>query len=170
MANALAAWNMFEWDLMATYSIAMGFYLPGFQGWEPTNHPLAFQIFDSLSGLNARLDLLERCVAWVTPSLAPEFTALRPAIRKTAGKRATIAHGRWGVNDHYPNDIILSPTFGRSARWSAKDFDERASEFQQLRSEFVKFELKLRDAAKKRPGLEPPPEFFPQADEPPSQK
>ena len=96
-------------------------------------------------------------MALVAPPLAPELTAFRPRIRKLAGKRATIAHGRWGINDHYPNDIILAPTFGDHTRWSAKDFDNRAKEFHALRSDFIKFELKLREAAKARPGLEPSP-------------
>ncbi len=166
LANAISVWNLFEWDLVVAYSVAMGFYLPGFKDWEPANHPLAFQIFDALSGLGARLDLLERCLNLVVPSLAPEFVAMRPDIRRVAGKRATLAHGRWGINDHYPNDIILSPVRGRNTRWSARDFDDCAKQFNALRSNFVKFELKLRGAAKQRPGLRPPPEFFSREDVP----
>ena len=170
LANAITVWNLFEWDLVIAYSIAMGFYLPGFKGWEPTNHPLAFQIFDALAGLGARLDLLERCVSLVAPSLAAEFIAMRPEIRRIAGKRAVLAHGRWGTNDHYPRDIILSPVTGRNTRWSANDLDNCAKQFTKLRSDFVKFELRLREAAKNRPGLRQPPEPLAPANGPLSPK
>ena len=157
MANSLAAWNLFEWDLVDAYSVAMGFYLPGIQGWEPANHPLAFQIFDALSGLNPRLELLERCVAFVAPDLAPSFTAMRPTIRRMAGKRAEIAHGKWGINDRFPSDLILCPTYGPMTRWTVGDFDTRATEFFELRKAFTPLNLKLRNVAKARPGLRPPP-------------
>lgn len=170
MANALAAWNLFEWELGIAYSVAMGFYLPGIKGWSPPNHPLAFQIFDTLSGLGARLDLLEKCVELVAPSVAPDLAALRDRIRKLAGKRADIAHGRWGVNDKYPNDIILSQHAKRMTRWNTKDFDQCAEQFAALRFDFGKVLAKLSDVASQRQGLTPPPEFFGQGGEPQPQK
>src|SRR5436305_695 len=70
LANAIAAWNLFEWDLAVTYSIAMGFYLPGYKGWEPPNHPMAFDIMDTIAGLGSRLDLIHVALERVAPDLA----------------------------------------------------------------------------------------------------
>jgi hypothetical protein len=168
LADAVAAWNLFEWDLAVAYSVAMGFYLPGIQGWEPPNHPMAFDIMDTIAGLGSRLDLMETALKRVAPHLLGDFAALRPDVRREAGRRAEIAHGRWGINERYPDDLILQSQEGFT-RWAARDFEDRAARFNALRLKLVEFEQELREFAKQRPGLKPPPEFFPQEGGPPPQ-
>lgn len=160
LANALAAWNLFEWDLTTSYSVALGFYLPGIQGWEPTNHPMAFDIMEGVAGLGTRLDLMEIALKRVAPQLLTDLVAIRPAIRREAGKRATLAHGKWGINDRFSNDIVRSEPGGGFTRWSAKDFQNCADAFFALRRDFQAFYMALRDAAKARHGLMQPPEPF----------
>lgn len=155
LGNALAAWNHFERDLVITYSIAMGFYLPGIKGWSPTTHPLAFQIFDTLAGLGARLDLLERCVDLVAKPAAPQLAALRPEIRRIAGKRAEIAHAWWGVNERYPKDLIMIPQFGDMTRWTPKDFDTRAQMFIDLRTKWRAINKAVSAEVEKKPWMLP---------------
>ena len=169
LANAIAAWNLFEWELAVSYSIAMGFYLPGYKGWEPPNHPMAYDIMDTISGLGARLDLMHVALKRVAPSLVEDFVAMRPEIRKQAGKRAELAHGRWGINSLFPDDIIKEDEKGFS-RWNAKDFKTRADAFFALRLKFLEFLLKLRELMKQRPGLKEPPKLHAPKPEPQSAK
>lgn len=156
LANAIAVWNLFEWDLTISYSIAMGFYLPGYKGWEPPNHPMAYDIMETITSLIGRLDLMEVALERVAPSLVADFVAMRPEIRKLAGKRAELAHGRWGINSLFPDDIIKENENG-FFRWNAKDFQQRANAFFALRLKYLAFLLKLREFMKQRPGLKEPP-------------
>jgi hypothetical protein len=170
LANAIAVWNLFEWELAMAYSIALGFSLPGYKGWEPTNHPMAYDIMDTIAGLGTRLDLMDAALNRVAPSLVAEFTALRKDIRRQAGKRAELAHGRWGINDLFPEDLVKEHQGGEFFRWSPKDFDNCADGFNALRQSFSDFSLKLREAAKSRPGLTPSPIPLAPEDEPQPEK
>ena len=162
LANAIAVWNLFEWELAAAFSVAIGFYLPGIEGWEPTNHPQAFDFMDTIAGLGTRLELLDTALRRVAAALVPDYAAIRPEIRKRAGKRADLAHGRWGTNGRYPEGIIKDNQDGNEL-WIAKDFQDCADQFNELRKLFSTFHEKLRDEARKRPGLRKPPAEFSQA-------
>lgn len=158
MANALATWNLFERELFMTYATALGFWLPVYDGWNTINfHPLAHQIFDNLSGLGARLDLLQASLDSVAPEVAPKLAALRPTIRKLAGKRAEIAHGVWGVHERYPDDLLRQPLRGAPVRWTVADFDAVAEQFSGLKRSYLPVIAPLFQKAKARKSLGPMP-------------
>jgi hypothetical protein len=62
--NVCANWALVERDLMELYSMLMGTYLFTFPGFEPPNHPVAYQVFDTLNNLQARMDLLLELCKW----------------------------------------------------------------------------------------------------------
>jgi hypothetical protein len=147
LANALANWNGFEAALKSAYALAMSSSLPQFRlspdeveaGWRPCHqeHPIGVQVFDALSSLNVRLDLLGRLLSEILPDTAANFQKLRPEIRKAAGKRATIAHGQWGTTNDYPDDLLLVLPQGRLERWTCSDFLACAERFKGLRNQFL---------------------------------
>jgi hypothetical protein len=169
LANALVVWSLFEWELSWLFSAGMGFYVPSYEGWEPVTLPAAQDVMDTVAGFGTRLDLIETLLKRLFPYLVDEFVALRPQMRREAGRRAKLAHGRWGINDAYPDDLILDAPEG-FIRWTAKDFDNRADGFNQLRDKLSKFSAKIREALMQRKGLKQPPELFQKEAEPPQER
>lgn len=71
-------------------------------------HPVATQVFTTLSALGPRLDLLEALTKWHgTPDEVEKVTDLNKRLRKRYRERSAIAHGRWAVCDECPDAIIL---------------------------------------------------------------
>lgn len=87
-------------------------------------YSIAALIYDELESLTLRLNLIGKLVSKRKPEKLEEFnTVLRPKIRKRAGERNTIAHGKWGTNPGYPDDVILLSMIGELTRYNVPDLE-----------------------------------------------
>jgi hypothetical protein len=124
--NVCANWALIEKDLMELYSLLMGTYLITFPGFEPPNHPVAYQVFDTLNNLQARLDLLLALAKWRAGKDAAEKLELDiiPKLRNRFAERSAIAHGVWGICGKYPDALILMRTFDGHLIYREHDFKQ----------------------------------------------
>jgi hypothetical protein len=141
IGNICVNWNLVEDALMNLYALIMGDYLPRLTAeliakleheagtklhFGASTHPVARQIFDALNAFNPRLQLVEKLLVWrVSPANVSYFRkTIMPSLRKRFAERSLIAHGKWGVCDKYPDELILMPTFGPNMRYKKRDFQD----------------------------------------------
>jgi hypothetical protein len=159
VATIVTNWSLIEDELTTIYGLVMGDYitlpkniLDSGLAWSPPNHPIAFQIFEKIQSLYAKLDLIDGILEWRAKQhqLAAFRDIHRKSIQKSYAKRNQIAHGIWGVCEDYPLDAVLLPKFGRQMRYSLRDFNETNETIISTHRDFGKFihELYL-DRAKK---------------------
>lgn len=141
IGSICANWNLIERDMLALYAQLMGIGLPKLPGFFPPTHPVAYQIFDALNSLHARMDLLARlCKSYSLPDESKYFEdKLRPRMRKRFGERSVIAHGNWGICKDYPDALVLMPIFGEMQIYKLHDLEQVSERILKLHSDFGKF-------------------------------
>jgi hypothetical protein len=125
--NICANFALVEGRLVGLYALLLGLtleYKPPAPG-APMIHAVAFQIFDALNSIKARLDLLQRALdTYATPDEAKHFREkLSPEVMKCFGQRSIIAHGEWCVHPEYLDALILNRLQAVQQIWTAKDFE-----------------------------------------------
>ncbi len=138
IGNICVNWNLIENTLMHLYALVMGDYQPKLSAdviaqlereagtklyFLPSTHPVGLQIFEALNAFNPRLQFLEKLLVWrVSKERVKYFReTIMPRLRKRFAERSLIAHGRWGICDKYPDELILMATFGTSMRYKKRD-------------------------------------------------
>jgi uncharacterized protein (DUF433 family) len=98
-------------------------------------------VFDSVESLRARLSMIAAKVKHRGGGdLAAQFDRLAADIRRRAGERATIVHGRWGTSLSHPGDLMLRRGVGPNlVRYTAADFRQTAERISDLEENIRSF-------------------------------
>ena len=149
IAQVAHQWNHFEQNLQGFYAYLMGRYLPRVAGFEPPDHPVAFQVFDTLDLFRPKKELFEALLEWALqphPNVMEEYRLnLSRPISTAAKARHRVVHSLWGTCDQYLDRLILVPTFGMRIVWKKSDFDEELKKITQVKSSLGQFEMKVRN-------------------------
>ncbi|WP_372785003.1 hypothetical protein [Phenylobacterium sp.] len=98
-------------------------------------------VIDAVESLRARVSMIRAKIRLRGGgALASEFDVLVRDIRRRAGERATIVHGRWGIHSAHPDDLLLRR--GRDEplmRYTAQDFRNTAERIQALETKVRAF-------------------------------
>jgi hypothetical protein len=115
----------------------MGVYLPKHPEFEPPSHPVAFQIFDELQSIHAKVSLVKKLAAWVIKNEAQskDVSSVLDKLRKAGEGRNKVAHGVWGVCESEPDALILLPTFGHKMVYKKQDFELILEKIQKAKAE-----------------------------------
>ncbi len=139
-------WASVELAMTYLYATMLGKYLPHNQRKGPPEHPIAFQIFDSLENTHKRLQLLDKLLnAVVTKkALRKEFKErTQPLIKKAADRRNSLIHSYWGVNDDYPRGLIRVCINKPRELYEASDFNEAINLIISADASITNFEVKV---------------------------
>lgn len=139
-------WSGVEFGMTCLYATLMGKYLPHNQKKGPPQHPIAFQIFDSLESTHKRLQLIDRLVDTLVTrkTLIKEYKKkLLPLVKNAAEKRNTLLHSYWGANDHYPDGLIRVTAEQPMLLYKASDFHEAINVIKSADDAVTKFEAKV---------------------------
>lgn len=125
IANVSANWVLIESDIAWLYALLLGMDLPKDKGDLPRSHPIAFQIFEALNSVQARLDLLGRLCKTRAAKTESEYfeTTLKGEISKCFTLRSVVAHGLWGTDSKYPDALILVGGSSGSFVYKKHDFE-----------------------------------------------
>jgi hypothetical protein len=142
LGNICAHWSRIDSALVGLYSVLMGVYSPGRSN--PSRligHPIASHVFDTLSALGPRLDLIVRLCKWHADKADAEYfeRILRPKIRKAFAARSELVHGLWGTSKKHPNALILYPTIEKPVAYKLKDFQDVSDRLALLYRELYRF-------------------------------
>lgn len=162
IATIAAQWSALE--RMLAEGLGVSLFAHTRQEYEP--EMILRLILNNIDSLNARLDVID-CILeiYVSRPLYEEFlTKLRPEIRRRAGERATIVHGRWGICPQlYPHDLILSPPYGGSVRYTPKCFKQTVDRIVATTRQIADFNSRVRDERAEQGPFPPTPPQAPSA-------
>jgi hypothetical protein len=152
--NVCANFALVEGRLVGLYALLLGMTLefkpvaPG----APMIHAVAFQIFDALNSVKARLDLLQGAFdSYGTIEEAKHFRdKLSPEVMKCFNQRSIIAHGEWCVHPDYPDALILNRLQDVQQIWNRKDFEVISGRIVDLFHALMVFHLPILARARSR--------------------
>lgn len=145
--NICANFALVEGRLVGLYALLLGLtleYKPPAPG-APMIHAVAFQIFDALNSVRARLDLLQRALdAYGAPDEARFFReTLSKEVMRCFGQRSIVAHGEWCTHPEYPDALILNRLQDVQQIWKAQDFEIISARIVDLFHALIAFHLPI---------------------------
>ena len=122
-----------------------------------TRDKVAVTVFETLSSLHMRLELLSKILHLLAPEhIRDEFDKkVSPLLRKAASERNKIVHGAWEISDDYPDDLILKEAGGRLTRWTEKDLENSLDRIMPARAAAHKMAIAVQFISKDRQQTRP---------------
>lgn len=128
--------------------------------WYQRDHPMLWanvgMILPVVESLRTKLDLITAVAEAILPKESTEEwkDPYAQLVRRAAGKRATIIHGRWGYSKEFPNHIVLRDAKSSTDTiYTEKDILFIAKEIRDLDIRLSKFYLKCHHAYGDRRGM-----------------
>ncbi len=116
----------------------------------PYKDEVAVTVFDALSNLSLRLDLMEKILKLrVSADLVCEFQGLRIEIGKRSRERNMVVHASWSITDDLPDDLVsIDNVTGVATRYTEHDLKQTLDRITMVRNKLNDYVVRVANAPK----------------------
>lgn len=145
-------WAYIEQTLRCIFDVAQS---PSMGMVQPSD-PVAVAVFATIMSFPPKIDLIETVLRLCVPTVAIDFSSMRPDLRKAYGCRNLAVHTSWQLSDAHPDDLIMVEIDGTAVRYTERDFTDMLDRLVPIRNRVHDFQITVSCAPKKTP-LRPKP-------------
>ena len=157
-ANVVVTWSHIEDQLGELYTLLTCYWAPRKQGDRAgiPYSPAAIITFRSLQVLRTKTELIAKLIDIIaTVEEKENFKRLEGTLRRCSKQRNKVAHGRWGVCEKFPDELILMEETSAVQVYTAQDFHEISNNMKVLIGKLSAFYHVIYERIKDSPTPEP---------------
>jgi hypothetical protein len=120
MGATIVEWGRIDWAIGNMLTITMA---PQPEATSRNSDWIAQAVMRELDTLHLRTRVVRSVLIALLPDfLKEQWEKIEDQLRKRAKERNLLAHGKWGICDEFPEDMIYLDPAGPRIRYTAKDF------------------------------------------------